>query len=246
MSIENFHKSTVTELLAVKDRVRNLINHWPEEGRHHEAVLKNVIKRFLPNQFEIGTGFVVKSTTDREIHESSKQIDLIIYNIAHPVFFKEGDFVILTPDAVYAIIEVKANLQNQNLTQALQIANENGQFVYNFKVDYPFYNGIFSFEGWQSGPRKDSLETAIVNSVKGMEDDPNLNSYRVNHIAFNENLFYKFWPNQEQPNKLYKINYLSFAYFISNLIDVVSVNSVIKNNNLWFPRDKGFHLEYDF
>lgn len=246
MSIENFHKSTVTELLAVKDRVRNLINHWPEEGRHHEAVLKNIVKRFLPDQFEIGTGFVVKPTQDRQIHRSSRQIDLIIYNTAHPVLFKEGDFVILTPDAVYAIVEVKANLSNHDLTKVLQIANENGQFVYKHKVDYPFFNGIFSFDGWRRGPSRDSIEKAIKNSIGEMDIDPNLNHFRVNHIAFNENLFYKFWQQEEHPHKMYEINYLSFAFFISNLIDAVSVNSVIENNNLWFPLDKGFHLEYEF
>ena len=105
MSIEDYHKSTSNELLAIKDRERHLINHWGEDGRYKEAVLKSIILRFLPEQFNVGTGFVVRQINSQGQHKSSYQIDLIIYDTSFPVLFKEGDFVILTPDAVNAIIE---------------------------------------------------------------------------------------------------------------------------------------------
>lgn len=100
MSLIDYHRNTSEELLALTNKVRNLINHWGEDGRYKEAVLKNVIKRFLPEKFSIGTGFVIKQTEIRGEHLSSRQIDLIIYDNASPLLFKEGDFVILTPDAV--------------------------------------------------------------------------------------------------------------------------------------------------
>lgn len=246
MSIEEFHKSSVRELLAVKDRVRNLISHWPEDGRHHEAVLISVIRRFLPEHFKIGTGFVVKQTEDFNIHNSSKQIDLIVYDSTHPVLFKEGDFVILTPDAVNAIVEVKANLAKCNLSEVLKTANENGKFVFKHKVNYPFFNGVFSFEGSEHGLEYRSFELAIQNSGREIEDDPNQKYFRVNHVAFNEHFFYKYWQENPNPHKLYRIENLSFAYFISNLIDSVSVNSVMDNIKLWFPRDKSFHMIHEF
>ena len=55
MNTIDFHKSTAAELLAIKDRVRNLINHWGEDGRYKEAVIKTMIQRFLPEKFKIGT-----------------------------------------------------------------------------------------------------------------------------------------------------------------------------------------------
>ena len=51
MNTIDFHKTTTKELLAIKDRVPYLINHWGEDGRYKEAVLKSVISRFLPEKF---------------------------------------------------------------------------------------------------------------------------------------------------------------------------------------------------
>lgn len=63
MDIIEFHKSTAKELLAIKDRVRNLIYHWGEDGRHQEAVIKTMIQRFLPENLKIGSGFIVRHSS---------------------------------------------------------------------------------------------------------------------------------------------------------------------------------------
>ena len=242
MSLEKFHKSTVAELLAVTDRVRNLIPHWGEDGRYKEAVLKSVIKKFLPEQFSIGTGFVVKQTNSRNIHESSKQIDLIIYNTSFTVLFKEDDFVILTPDAVNGIIEVKANLENQGFKGVLKKAVENGKFIFKYKVNYPFFNGIFSYDGYNDISDFTTIKKAITELTKEFKTDRYFNNYFTNHISFNKNIFYKYWEKEPIKNKIYRTEDLSFAFFISNPIDCVSVNSVINNNQLWFPIDKDLNI----
>ena len=67
---EKFQKSITKELDTIKNRVRNLIgsSHWGEEGRYKEAILRNVIKRFLPSNLSIGTGFVIKkNNSDTQI-----------------------------------------------------------------------------------------------------------------------------------------------------------------------------------
>ena len=244
MSIKEFHKSTVKELLAVKDRVRNLINHWGEDGRYKEAVLKSIIQRFLPEKFKIASGFVVRQTDEREIHKSSTQIDLIIYDSSFPVLFKEGDFVILTPDAVNAIIEVKANIQNQNIQEILLKSNQNGKFIFNGKRNKtdPFFNGIFSYEGYENiTPNSAVLETIKESNIE-FENDQYFNQFVVNHISFNNHNFYKYWPQDNEKHYIYMIEDLSFAFFISNIIDYVGINSVIDNSNLWFPVDKSFNV----
>lgn len=244
MGIREFHESTVKELIAVKDRVRNLIDHWGEDGRHKEAVLKNIIRRFLPEKFRIGTGFVVSQTLERTTHQASPQIDLIIYDSSFPVLFREGDFVILTPDAVNGIIEVKTNLANQDLQNVLNKSNELGHFIVSGKEDIyiPFFNGIFSYEGLESqDAARRKIRTALDAAQRIYSADPNKHLFLVNHIAFNENLFYKYWQFEEENNRLYSIGNLSFAFFISNLIDFIGSNSVEDNRNLWFPIDKEFH-----
>lgn len=247
MGLIDYHKSTTKELLALTNRVRNLITHWGEDGRYKEAVLKNVIRRFLPEKFTIGTGFVIKQTNNRGEHLSSKQIDLLIYDDASPVLFKEGDFVILTPDAVKGIIEIKANLQNQSLSDVLRQANENGRFVFSGKRinKQKFFNGVFSFEGYENN----FDQNALVNSYLQSNDDINdadFSKYIVNHVSLNKDWFIKYWEDEECPHSLYNIEDLSFPFFISNLIDFLTNKSVEKNNFIWYATDKEINLIRQF
>ena len=103
-NIVEFHKSISGELESIKNRVRNLIGdkHWLSDGKYKEDVLRNVISRFLPKIFSVGTGFIL--TNEKEL---STEIDIIIYENAKPLLFSQGDFVIVTADSVRAIIEVK-------------------------------------------------------------------------------------------------------------------------------------------
>lgn len=240
MSAIDFHKSTTRELLAIKDRVRNLINHWGEDGRYQEIVIKSMIRRFLPESFRIGSGFVVRQTANWGDHQASKQIDLIIYDTSYPILFKENDFVILTADSVFGIIEVKANLMNQNFKNIIKKANENGRFIYEAKLDKSksIFNGIFSYESTINDI--DNVKQIIKSSFDEIHQN-NMTKFCVNHISFNQNWFYKFWEQElyiKKPHYLYEIKELSFSFFISNLMDWITDRSVIENSDLWFPIDK--------
>jgi len=245
MNTIEFHKSIGRELLAMKNRVRNLVTHPGEDGRYKEAILKSVIRRFLPERFAISAGFVVRQTSNRAEHESSKQIDLIIYDTDYPVLFNEGDLVVVTPDAVRAIIEVKTNLENLSLKETVQKANHNGKFIFDGRHDKKnmIFNGIFSFEGYND-LNMDLIQRHIVDG--GMESRSHANQalFKVNHISVNKDVFYKFWNDQplQEPNFVYDVEDLSFSFFIGNLMDCVIRDSVIKNSNLWFPVDKTFRV----
>jgi hypothetical protein len=100
-----FQKSITDELKALQNRVRNLIGNanWGDEGRYKEAVLRNVIKNFLPSNISLGTGFIIDKKNDGEIAKST-QIDIIVYDNTYPVLFSSGDIVITTPANVIGII----------------------------------------------------------------------------------------------------------------------------------------------
>jgi hypothetical protein len=248
MSLIEYHRTTTSELLALTNRVRSLIAHWGEDGRYKEAVLKNVIGRFLPGKYTIATGFVIKQTENRGEHLSSRQLDLIIYDDASPVLFKEGDFVILTPDAVRGIIEVKANLQNQGVTTILTQANENGQFIFSGKIDKTkkFFNGVFSYDGYAGDFNLDTFSENYQNSNIGFLPDPEYTKFKVNHVSLNKDWFVKTWNADRNPHSLYNIQDLSFSFFISNLIDTLSNKSVKKNNFIWYATDKELNLVRQF
>jgi len=138
---KEFQKSITKELDTIKNRVRNLIgsSHWEEEGRYKEAILRNVIKRFLPSNLSIGTGFVIKKNNGNT--QISSQIDIIIYDSTIPVLFSEGDFVITTYKNVKGIIEVKTKIRNNQLQEIIQKAETNGKLI-----GKKIFNGIFSYE----------------------------------------------------------------------------------------------------
>lgn len=248
MSLIDYHRTTSSELLALTNKVRSLITHWGEDGRYKEAVLKNVIGRFLPEKYLIGTGFVIKQTENRGEHLSSRQIDLIIYDDASPVLFKEGDFVILTPDAVRGIIEVKANLQNQGVTGVLRQANENGQFILSGKEDKTqnFFNGVFSYDGFGNNFDMQTFVDNYLQSNLDFSTDIDYLNFKVNHVSLNKNWFIKVWNDDTNPHSIYNIEDLSFSFFISNLIDTLANKSIQKNNFIWYATDKELNLKRQF
>lgn len=248
MNLNEYHKATSKELLALTDKVRNLIQNWGDDGRYKEAVLKNVIRRFLPEKFMIGTGYVIKQTDVRGEHDPSQQIDLIIYDDASPVLFKEGDLIILTPDAVRGIIEVKANLQNQGITNVLKKANANGQFIFSGKENkkQKFFNGVFSYEGYSDGFNIDTFSKNYRDSNTDFEADPDYKKFKVNHVSLNKDWFVKLWDGDSNPHSLYNIQDLSFSFFISNLIDTLSNKTVRRNNFIWYATDKELNRVREF
>lgn len=225
---EEFQKSITNELDIVKNRVRNLIgsSNWAEEGRYKEAILRNVIRRFLPSCLSLGTGFIIrKNNQDTKI---SRQIDIIVYDNTIPVLFSEGNFVITTYKNVKAIIEVKTKISNHDLHESINKSKENGKLI-----KKEIFNGIFSYE-YNDGIESDSIDNALKNTE----------GY-VNHLSLGKDIFIKFWRNVDRNRlsppindceadfyNIYKLEGLSFSYFISNLINMTCDKKI--DDRWWF------------
>ena len=102
---KHYRESISNELISIKDRVRDFVTHFPEDGRYKEIILKNVLLKHLPKTVSIGTGFVMC-----ENHRPTSQIDIIIYDNRIPPLFQVDDFVIVVKESVLGIIEVKSKL----------------------------------------------------------------------------------------------------------------------------------------
>lgn len=205
----DYQTSIARELTSAKDRVRNFIdnNHWGEDGRYKEEILKEVLADKLPSYASVGTGFVACDN-----NRASSQIDIIVYDNNIPLLFKKGDFVIVAKEAVLAIVEVKTDV-SRCLRGAMCKAHDNGELI-----GRRIFNGIFSYDYGTNLTNKNTvshtLKEALVN-----------NFGNANYLALGENYFIKYWedgsPNDEPRNKyrLYEIRNLTFGYFISNLIE---------------------------
>lgn len=225
---KQFHLSITKELKALQDRVRSLIGdaHWGEDGRYKEAVLRNVIRRFLTQDAVIGTGFIVRHSPEEL--KVSNQIDILVVDSRYPLLFAEGDFIITTPFNVLAMIEVKTELEPSD-REIFEKATENGRIA-----GKDIFNGIFSFEGVaQNRIETNSFEDILKNSQG-----------EVNNICFGEDFFVKYWDRSvNNPIKngygIYKITGLSFSYFISNLVESVYPNTGVERNWFLYPIEEG-------
>lgn len=243
-----FQESITKELEIVKDRVKNLIGnaHWGEEGRFKEAVLKNILRQFLPKNLSVGTGFILKASGDNdEKNLLSSQLDIIVYDNTLPVLFSEGDFVITTLRNVKAIIEVKSRITSAGLAGVVnQFENSVAHFADEIKKEPRFYAsrmhipdrkkifiGIFAFE-FGGNIDSNNIDNCLRNSNK-----------IINHISLGPNHFIKYWKKTDSNRltipvecqsdfyNIYNLNNLSFSYFISNLVDITSGGL---NDRYWF------------
>ncbi|NHC43627.1 hypothetical protein G6549_27710 [Bacillus sp. MM2020_1] len=213
----SYHKSVSAELKASQNRVRFFINnyHWGEDGRFKEVLLMNYLKKVLPSNVSVGTGFVRKG------NEVSSQIDLIIFNNSCPTLFSEGDFIIVLPESVYGIIEVKSKIRaERKFAAAIKKANNNGKLI-----GSDIFNGIFGYECDIAF----SNEGALADTVKQALLE---NQGYINHIVFGPNIFMKYWKdgNPHEDNKVkcfsfYQLEELSIGYFVSNLIEYIHIKS---------------------
>jgi hypothetical protein len=233
----NFHRSTTNELMAARNRVRYLIPNpnWGEEGRYKEAILRNMIKKFIPQRYIVGSGFIVDDHL-----ENSGQIDILIFDSNYPTLVAQDDFYVVNPDGVRAVIEVKTNVQNQKLSAAVDQINKIGSFLDRARESdsMPFV-GLFSFEGY-SNARESTIKNHIL---RGIGD-----KCFVNHISLNQNIFIKLWQSElfeEDYLSVYNLVDLSFSFFISNLVKFLSDGMTGNELPTWFATDKERHQLFD-
>lgn len=117
-------------------------SHYPSVGRYKERLLAEAIRQYIPEGFKVGNGFVLFPTEhDQDLplphgfdplnmsgHVLSRECDIIVYDATSaPVVFRDGDFVIVRPESVKAVVEVKGNLTPRNVGETLDSFLEFGR-----------------------------------------------------------------------------------------------------------------------
>lgn len=226
-----YQQSIAAEFAAIKDRVRFFIddNHWGEDGRYKEVILMNYLRKILPSNVSVGTGFVKNRSG-----ELTSQIDIIVYKEQSPRLFSEGDFVIVMPESVLGIIEVKSTSTQGVLASGgsnlsvIQKAEENGKIIGNKRI----FNGIFAYDNNVSFTSR-FVNTNVSKQLSELEG-------YLNHLSLGSNNFIRYWDegnplgDGRQCYSVYNLSYkkvtgedvdnkqgFSFGYFISNLLETV-------------------------
>lgn len=103
-----------SSLRADSELVSAIATHGGEIGSAREEIIRQVLFKILPPQFEIGTGEIIDSGGAR-----SKQIDIVIARKDFPALALPSGAKIFLIESVLATIEVKSTLTKQSLHEAL-------------------------------------------------------------------------------------------------------------------------------
>ena len=224
-----YHLSVTDELYSLKDRIRNLVSHWATDGESKEVALRSVLRRHLPESVIVGRGFVVGPDT------SSTQVDVLVVHASKPTLFKDGDLLIVTPDAVVAAIEVKTKLRTENeFKDAIEKLTAIEEMCRDITGRDSVWTGLFVFEG--DITQQESILRACSSSYKSIKRP-------INCITSGRQVFIRHWIRGADVNSRergpvwhsYELPDVAPSYFVGNLVDWISAVDNSTASFAWFP-----------
>ncbi|NTU73431.1 hypothetical protein HGB07_04660 [Candidatus Roizmanbacteria bacterium] len=227
MDIKKYFLSLSLEMTALKDRVRNFIDdaHWLTDGEWKESVLRSVIARNLPQNIQIGRGFILTPLG------ASTQIDILLYSSDSPVFFRDGDLAFVQPEAVKGVIEVKTKLNRLELEKSVSKIKVIGEML---AGKSSAFLSIFSYESDVRNSQQvlDLLleQTASIKHI-------------VHFLCLDESHFVRYWATAPDRRcgavhekwHSYRLNKMAYGYFVHNVLLSLRPEYVDGNQALWFP-----------
>lgn len=203
MKLYNIIKAASKKMQIDFEEITSEIEHRPTKGDFREDIVKEFLNQYLPENFGITKGVVI----DVEGNES-KQQDILIYDKSTtPKFLTSETETVLPIESVIAIVEVKSNLNKNELNKSLDNIKSVRQMSKNYlnkksNSSYPF-GFIFSYSSslkldsirneyrdfFQSND-KSVLPTSIISLDKGAVihlTKSDLNTVEIN--ASNESTF---------------------------------------------------------
>lgn len=126
----------VDEMVAQSKRVAEYTRDRSATGLHRERIVESFVRRIAPKSFSIGSGFIYGAS------ESSKQIDILVYDTMNfAPLFDEGGYVVVLPESVVEVIEVKSSLDKDQLYGAID------NILSATRLNPRIQGSIFSFDG---------------------------------------------------------------------------------------------------
>jgi len=228
MNVEDYFKSLGNEIEALKQRVRHIIagRHWQTDGEWKESVVRQILRRHLPATAIVGRGFIVSAKA------ATTQLDVLIYRASAPVLFRDGDLVFVTPDTVLGVVEVKSRVTANSFAAAVRKLASAIELV-RVHPNSEAFAAVFAFDAQSS--RSD------IYLQKTADAAPDWNS-RLSFASLGPNRFIRYWHfdplddhRQYESWHSYRFDGLAHGYFVHNVVDAVSPQSVFRNTDLWFP-----------
>jgi hypothetical protein len=188
--------------------------------------VRQVLRRHLPATALIGRGFVVTS------EDATHQVDVLIYDASKPVLFRDGDLAFVTPDAVLGIIEVKSRVTPSLFSDAARKLASDINLV-RLHPNTRAFAALFAFEADCTNSEA-YLDRTVTAANRWNE--------RLDFACIGPDRFLKYWHLDPVDGRRtyeswhsYRLQRLASGYFIHNVVDAVSPESVFRNSEVWFP-----------
>ncbi len=118
-----FYSSQAEMMLAQYKNINRLLgptNDWTHPGSHCEILLRDFLRRNLLQWMSVDKGYIYGRTRDKDQTSHCPEIDILIHNTKdHTPIFKLDDFVIVEPESVLGIIQVKRSFNKVGETDPL-------------------------------------------------------------------------------------------------------------------------------
>ena len=116
MSMEQFYRKVQGKLMVQRDVINSLLKDPRIIGDYYEAIVRDAVREAVSSSFSVGRGVVLA-----EDGRASKECDIIVYNAGeYGSLFSSGDIVVVSPEAVRCVIQVKGTVSMDNLKDAIQ------------------------------------------------------------------------------------------------------------------------------
>jgi hypothetical protein len=116
--IGRFFEGHLSQLQVEAEYFSEDIHHNAEKGRLNESHFVSMLRRYLPQRFGIGTGFIASVNPDQH---RSPQCDVIVYDaVNNTPLYTSPAFSIFPVEMVYGVIEIKTTLNGAELESSLK------------------------------------------------------------------------------------------------------------------------------
>jgi hypothetical protein len=139
--MEQYYRKVQEKVMVQRDIICSLLKDPRIIGDYYEAIVRDAVKEAVSKSFDVGRGVVLAADG-----RASKECDIIIYSAAeYGPLFVSGDIVVVSPESVRCVIQVKGTVSLDNMGDSIgNLAAVNAlrpgiwKFIVGFKtnVDY--------------------------------------------------------------------------------------------------------------
>ena len=114
--MKQYYWNVQKKILVQRDIIRSLLKDPKVIGDYYEAIIMEAVRESISEYFAARRGVIISNDG-----QSSRECDIIVYSAAeYGPLFLSGDIVVINPEAVRCVIQVKGTLNHENLQEAVK------------------------------------------------------------------------------------------------------------------------------